>query len=90
MLSTRWGWADQSSRGISAPHAGSQHIGDRMRDVRRITSVSNVSSKCIGDFAAAIGQREQHHAAVRGQPASRAIRRVSGGVGRASINFQSG
>jgi hypothetical protein len=51
-------------------HAGSQHISDRVRDVQRITPVSNVSSKCIGDFPAAIGQREQHHTAIRGQPAS--------------------
>ena len=49
-------------------HAGSQDIGDRMRDVRRITPVSKISGKRIGDFAAAICQRKQHHAAVRGQP----------------------
>jgi len=36
-------------------HAGSQHIGDCVRDVRRITPVCNVSGKCIGNFAAAIG-----------------------------------
>jgi hypothetical protein len=39
-------------------HAGSQYIGDRVRDVRRITPVSNVSGKRIGDFAAAIDQRK--------------------------------
>jgi hypothetical protein len=50
-------------------HARSQHIGDRVRDVRRIAPVSNVSGERGSDFAAAIGKRQQHHAAVRGQPA---------------------
>ena len=51
-------------------HAGAQHIGDRMCDVRGIAPVGNVRRKRVRDFAAAFGQRKQHHAAVGGQPAS--------------------
>ena len=51
-------------------HAGAQHIGDRVRDVRRIAPVGNVSGQRGGDFAPAFGKCEQHHAAVGGQPAS--------------------
>jgi len=41
-----------------------------MCDVRGIAPVGNVRRKRVRDFAAAFGQRKQHHAAVGGQPAS--------------------
>ena len=51
-------------------HAGAQHIGDRVRDVRGIAPVGNQRGKRVGNFAPALGKREQHHAAVGGQSAS--------------------
>ena len=39
-------------------HAGAQHIGDRMCDVRGIAPVGNVRRKRVRDFAAAFGQRK--------------------------------
>jgi hypothetical protein len=45
-------------------------IGNRVRDLRGIAPVGNVSGECVSDFAPAIGKREQHHATVAGQAAS--------------------
>jgi hypothetical protein len=47
-------------------HAGAQHIGDRVRDVRGIAPVGNKCGERVRNFAAAIGKREQHHAAIGG------------------------
>jgi hypothetical protein len=47
-------------------HAGADDIRNRVRDVRGIAMVGNKSGKRISNCAPAIGQCEQHHAAVRG------------------------
>jgi hypothetical protein len=54
---------------VAAPdrqHAGAQHIGDCVPDVRGIARVGNKSRECLSNSAPAIGKCQQHHAAVRG------------------------
>jgi hypothetical protein len=48
-------------------HAGAQHIRNRVRDVRGIAMVGNKSGKRINNCTPAIGECEQHHAAIRGK-----------------------
>jgi hypothetical protein len=51
-------------------HAGAQHIGNRVCDVRCIPSIGNQSRERSRDVAPTFGKGEQHHASVGGQPAS--------------------
>jgi hypothetical protein len=39
-------------------------------DAQQITPIGNVRGERLGNFAAALSQREQHHAGVGGQPAA--------------------
>ncbi len=50
--------------------ARSQHILDRVRDVRGIARIGNQSGERSGEGAPPLGKGEQHDAAVRGKPAA--------------------
>ena len=45
-------------------HAGAQYVRDRVSDAQQITPIGNVRGERVGNFAAALSQREQHHAGV--------------------------
>ena len=51
-------------------HATAQHIATVCLMCEGSRRSAMCSGKCLGDVAAALGQRQQHHAAVGGQPAS--------------------
>ena len=51
-------------------HARSQHILNRVRNVRRVSRVSDQSGERSGHGAASFGKGEQRDAAVRGEPAA--------------------
>ena len=47
---------------------GADHVGERVRDARRIAPVGHETGKTRGDAEPSFGHGEQHHAAVRSEP----------------------
>ena len=44
------------------------HVGQRMRDPRRIAAVGHEAGEARGDAEPSLGHGQQHHSAIRGQP----------------------
>ncbi len=51
-------------------HAGAQDVGDAVRHEQGIARIGNQPRQPIGDPQAALGSRQQHDAAVGGDPAA--------------------
>ena len=51
-------------------HSGADHVGDRVRHGRAIAPIWEATRQTLGQGQAPLGQRKQHHAAVRGHPAA--------------------
>ena len=46
-------------------HSGADHVGDRVGDPPGIATIGNAASQTLGHAQTPLGQRKQHHAAVR-------------------------
>ena len=50
--------------------ARADHVGERMGDPRRIATIGKTARQSLGDAKPPFGHREQHHAAIRGEPSA--------------------
>ena len=46
------------------------HVGERVRDARRIATIRHKTGETRGGAEATLRHREQHHAAIRGEPST--------------------